>query len=186
MSKPHIIMFNVRATPLPTDPDGAENFYYALGVLMVAWGRLEGHFTLTLINLMRIAGVNSVSHQLPISWKSRAGLWRKAFAAIPFLAPIKKEAENLLDKIVDTAQDRHILIHAIWEEFKPGDPTKMDISTIKHKRSTDDGLELKRVTIELDMLKKIIVQINQHNRSLANISFYLSSNFPAPKDAQIL
>ena len=181
---PAVIKYNIRFTPLPTDPKGASEFYYSLGVLMVAWGRLEGHFTLTLLNLMRMAGATVVTHKLPISWKARCGIWRKAFKSIHELKPLEDKANQLLDKIIDTAQDRHILLHANWEDFHQNDPKRIDVISLKHEKSSQDGLQFQRITITLDMLKTITKNINAHNKQLYEISALVSSYSPAPKNAR--
>jgi hypothetical protein len=38
-------------TPSPSDPKDARDFYYVLGVFIVAWGRLENHFLHDIITI---------------------------------------------------------------------------------------------------------------------------------------
>ncbi|MEM4987541.1 hypothetical protein V8G57_09100 [Collimonas sp. H4R21] len=182
----HVIKFSVLKTPLPTDPPGANDFYHQLGILMVAWGRLEGHFTLTLLNLMRLAGAQEVSHKLPAQWESRKKLWERALKVIPSLAYLELDASKLLDEIIDTAQDRNLLVHGMWGEFQKDIPVKIEVASIKYQKSTPDGLLFGRHDITVDILKTITGRINDHNKLLHPISVVIASIESTPQDAQII
>jgi hypothetical protein len=53
---PWLFRIQLEHTPSLNDPKGSRDFYEALGVLVVAWGRLEGHF-LACVWPCRIAGL---------------------------------------------------------------------------------------------------------------------------------
>ena len=36
-----LLRITIEHTPSPTDPEGADEIYKALGIMIVAWGRLE-------------------------------------------------------------------------------------------------------------------------------------------------
>jgi hypothetical protein len=53
--KPSLLRIYPQTTPSPNDPPGADKFYWALGVAIVAWGRLEGNFLACLMMIIQIA-----------------------------------------------------------------------------------------------------------------------------------
>ena len=60
-------------TPDHTDPANVKDFYAALGMLSVSWGRLEGHATGNALTIMTLLGVA----KLPSKWPGRRDLWEK-------------------------------------------------------------------------------------------------------------
>lgn len=49
---PVLLRVTAHNTPHHTDPANAKEFYAALGMLTVAWGRLEGHVVGNLLTIM--------------------------------------------------------------------------------------------------------------------------------------
>ena len=77
---PDILPFPVaitpRQTPSPDDPVGANAFYEALGLALAACGRLEGHFTASLVMVLQIAffkHITPLETVLPPSGKTARG-----------------------------------------------------------------------------------------------------------------
>src|ERR1700682_3912862 len=101
--KPGMLRITVEHTPSPTDPEGADEFYKALGILIVAWGRLEGHFVVCLLMLLNLQGGKELGDQLPMPFDRRATVWRKAFETMPPLQPFRQIALTLLAEIKDVA-----------------------------------------------------------------------------------
>jgi hypothetical protein len=188
MNNPDPVVLHIRIedTPATNDPVGAAGFYRMLGMVSMAMGRLEGQFTLCLLMLMNLPGAEALGYILPISWKKRAEMWRRAFEGVPILQSRKDVALPLLAEIIDVMQDRHALAHAIWENFVPGPSLGVAAIRLKHKRGTTDGLESGRTTITLDMLSAILAKANILNRQLLPISQFLTSLRPAPPEAHRL
>jgi len=67
------------------DPPGAAKFYWALGVAMVARGRLENNFAACLTMVIQIAKDKHIGTKLPTNWERQASIWKDAFARIPSL-----------------------------------------------------------------------------------------------------
>lgn len=63
---PYVLTTFVEPAPSPSDPPDAPDVYRALGVAMVAWGRLEGHFTLTTIALLNLGPRKQ--KKFPMKW----------------------------------------------------------------------------------------------------------------------
>jgi hypothetical protein len=76
---PSLLRTYVEPAPTPTDPPGSGEFYAALGIAIVAWGRLEGHFTLTIVTILNIASHKRIGKKLPMKWERLVEVWRTAF-----------------------------------------------------------------------------------------------------------
>jgi hypothetical protein len=188
--KPGMLRITIEHTPSPTDPEGADEFYKALGILIVAWGRLEGHFVACLLMLLNLPGGEELSERLPMQLDERATVWRKAFETMAPLQPFKENALKLLAEIKDVASDRHIIVHALWEKFEPTEPLSIGTLTIKHKNKTKNGLETRRNTITIAMLKEVGEKANRLNLTLTPLSqfltWYRSELNPPPADIRII
>jgi hypothetical protein len=165
-----LLRLTIEHTPSPNDPKGADEFYRALGIFMVAWGRLEGQFVVCLLSLLNLPSAKGLGTKLPMSFDDRATVWRKAFEGIPLLLPLKQTAMILLQELKDLAEDRHTIIHALWEPFAPTEPPCIDIVTIKHKNKTSDGLETNRHTVTTAKITEIAQKADHLNIAMAPIS----------------
>ena len=167
-----LLRTTIEHTPSANDPKGADEFYRALGIFMVAWGRLEGQFVVCLISLLNLCGAQGLGlgTKLPISFDDRAVVWRKAFDGIPLLLPLKDAAMSFIQELKDLAKDRHTVVHALWEPFSPTEPPSIDIVTIKHQNKTRDGLETNRHTVTTAILTEIAQKADRLNIAMAPIS----------------
>jgi hypothetical protein len=77
--KPALHQIDFKITPSPDDPPNANEFYLALGVATIAWGRLEGHFLACLMTAIQIAKDKRLGMKLPTRWEKRAKVWKDAF-----------------------------------------------------------------------------------------------------------
>jgi hypothetical protein len=170
--KSGMLQITIEHTPSPNDPKGADQFYRALGIFIVAWGRLEGQFVVCLLSLLNLSGAQGLGlgTKLPMSFDDRAALWRKAFEGIPLLLPLKEAAMIFLQELKDLAEDRHTIVHALWEPFAPTEPPSVDIVTIKHKNKTKDGLETNRHTVTTAKLTEIAQKADRLNIAMAPLS----------------
>ena len=171
--EPFLLRIHVERTPSPNDPKGADDYYKAVGLLIVAWGRMEGHFVTCLLMLLAVSE-GRLGHQLPMNWKDRAAVWRKGFSTIEALRPFKEAALALLTEMEDVAQDRHAVSHALWERFRMDDPLAIDAVLIKAKSKTKNGLDIRRFPITLNDLVKVGERINKLNMMLLPLSRFLS------------
>jgi hypothetical protein len=103
-----LLRISAANTPDHTDPLSANEFYAALGMLSVAWGRLEGHATGNVLTIMTLLGVA----KLPSKWSDRRDLWDRGFSSVQGLQPHKDSAVALMNAIIDAARDRNYAAHA--------------------------------------------------------------------------
>lgn len=189
-SEQGLLRIAIEHTPSPTDPEGADEFYKALGILVVAWGRLEGHFVTCLLTLLNLPGGKELGERLPMQFDERATVWRKAFEKMVPLQPFRENALRLLEEIKDVASDRNAVVHALWEKFEPGEPLSIGILTIKHKNKTKNGLETRRNKVTTAMLREVGEKANRLNLTLIPLStfltWYRSEMNPPPADIRIV
>ena len=182
--RPAVINIQIEDTPSSSDPQNADEFYRALGIAVMALGRLEGHFNACLLTLMRLA-CGSLGYELRISWNQRAETWRKAFHTLPVVNFMKDIGEALVTEIVNAMQDCHILAHGMWERFATSPSPAVYIVTMKHQRGTKDGIVTQRGAVTIEMLTNIASTANTLNRRLIPISQYLQrARGPAPPNAR--
>ena len=188
---PFLLRINIEHTPSPRDPKGADEYYKALGILLVAWGRLEGHFVACLLTLLAMPEGKTLGEKnLPMKWDSRAAMWGKAFDTLPILQQFKEAASVLLKEIQEVALDRHAIVHALWEPFNPDDPPTIGIVSIKRKKGTTNGLDIQRASISRDMIKEIGEKANRLNLALIPLSQFLTryrtAQKPPPADIRTI
>ena len=185
-----LMRVRIEHTPSPTDPKGADEFYRTLGIFVVAWGRLEGQFVASLLNILNISGGEKLGAKLPMKQGDRIDLWRKAFTQIVLLVPMKQNALLLLDEMHDLAKDRDTLVHALWEPFAQTEPPSVDIVTIKHKNKTQNGLETNRHKVTIEKLREIVHTANRLNMAMAPVSHFLArlrfAQNPPPENVRII
>lgn len=185
-----MLRVTIHPTPSPDDPEGADEFYKALGILIVVWGRLEAHFVMCLLTLMNLPGGKEISERLPMQLEERSTLWRKAFETMEPLQSFKENALRLLEEIRDVASDRNAIAHAMWEQFEPGEPLTIGTLTIKHKNKTKNGLETRRNRITTAMVEEVAEKANHLNLAMIPLSQFLtwfrSELNPPPADIRIV
>jgi hypothetical protein len=88
-----LVRITAHNTPHHTDPAGAREFYAALGMLSVAWGRLEGHLAGNLLTMMNL--LTPPIDRLPFRWDERRRMWTQGFS-LPVLQSHKDRAVKFL------------------------------------------------------------------------------------------
>ena len=171
--KPALQRIHFKTAPSPDDPPDANEFYLALGVATVAWGRLEGHFVACLMMAMQIAKDKRLGMKLPTRWEKRAKVWKDAFELIPTLQPRQKDAIALLDGINDLAEVHNVMVHAIWDSFLPQTQLTIKIIGIKAKTRKPDSGEFRRTTISMEELAEFTGRANSLNLRLSPIHQFL-------------
>ena len=79
--EPIVVSIPAHHTPHPSDPPDAHEFYAALGMLSVAWGRLEGHVNGNLLTIVKLPQI-APPHKMPTKWDERRKLWERAFSEV--------------------------------------------------------------------------------------------------------
>jgi len=188
--KPGMLRICVEHTPSPFDPKGADEYYKEVGLLVVAWGRLEGHFVVCLLTLLTMTEGHDLGEQLPMDWKKRAAIWRKAFETFTVLRPFKEAALELVTRIEAVALERHAVVHSLWERFRPEEPPTIDCVMIKAKNKTKNTLEIGRFPVTQSSLKEAREKINKLNMDLLPLSNFLTRyrivQKPPPSDIRTI
>jgi len=170
-------------TPHHADPPNAGEFYAALGMLSVAWGRLEGHVIgnlLTIMSLLREAP----RRPPPLQWEDRLEWWEKGFSSVPSLQPQRERAVVLLKSIIEAASiDRNFAAHAVWEEFVPdADEPTITARSVKAKKGCPNTIEVDDRRITLSMVNRALVECNQLNFEMGEFTRLLSLSMPPPEN----
>ncbi len=189
MSSSYILVIPSENTPSHNDPYGAEVYYEAIGLLVVAWGRFESHFLVTCINILSLPEATAIDDMLrnkwlPDAWVERAHYWRAAFSFLPSLQAYSEEANQLIDELLKTISECEGLGRGLWRDFSSLDPLTMDIITISQ---ADTGvIHMKNVSVSIDRLASALETVNKLNDKLRSISMYVCGLRTPPRDAQIL
>jgi hypothetical protein len=184
--KPGLLRISPQQTPSPNDPRGAPKFYLALGIAVVAWGRLEGLFLANLMMVIQIAKDKRIVPKLPMKLKKQKSTWNNAFST-PALSPHKKIAAKILAEFDDLSGDRNLIAHSLWERFLMHPPIGIEVLKMKAVEGTDNQVEFFRTTVNLDWLATFTVRVNQLNIDLAHLSAAISplQGPPRPLDIRI-
>jgi len=166
-------------TPHHTDPADAHEFYAALGMLTVAWGRLEGHVIGNLLTLTNLPEMASASKAPPFQWDARLKMWTQAFSLVPALQPHLGRAELLMQSIIEEVADRNFVSHAAWDEFVPG-ATEPSIDARNIKRNGNSLIDVGDVRVTLTMLKKILAAANRLNLEMTEFTVLINWLRPTP------
>jgi hypothetical protein len=172
--EPGLLPICVEQTPSPDDPGDADNYYRTLGVLMVAWGRLEGHFTFCLYTLLNFPKGSILGVNVKWMFKVKVGNWRKAFEQFEELQSLKGDALSLAKDIQTAANERNDIVHCLWQRFTCTDPLAIEVLTIKNMEEPKNGMWITRKPISIDELKELCDRINILNTRLLSFSQYLT------------
>lgn len=84
------------------------------------------------------------------------------------------------------ADDRNRIVHGLWEGFNVGPPLNATTVSIKHKKGTQDCIELRRSIIALDQIIAVAQKASRLNIELHGLSAILSAERgPPPSDIPI-
>jgi hypothetical protein len=187
--QPIFIQITAHETPCLTDPPNADEFYAALGMLAMAWGRLEGH---VIGNLLDITNFNEMQPKprLPKVWEKRQDLWTRAFTEVEALRPHRERALALMGRIVEAADgDRNFTAHAIWGEFVKDAPELTIPARIVHpKRGSPNTISVTNPPepITLSRLREALARANQLNIEMGEFTGILRSFQPPREGARML
>ena len=145
---------------------GSPRFF---GIAVVAWGRLEGHFTHLIILILNIGRHKRIGKKLPMKWERLMEVWRLAFENVPELTTWKAQADVFISDMDKLAEDRNRIVHGMWELFRPGPSLAMDVTKIRAQSGTEDGLLHGRAFFTPEWLHDFSRRANRLNRDLLTI-----------------
>jgi hypothetical protein len=170
-------LFRVQSehTPSLNDPKGSRDFYEALGVLVVAWGRLEGHFLACVLAILATPATQALGTKFPRVWDERKWIWSEAFRLSTSLQPYKAEADAFLLELEQVQDDRNMLIHGLWEPFRHTDPVSADLIVLRRAKGTSNGVSHWRGTISTIAILEVAREADRLNIALQKLSGILSA-----------
>jgi len=181
-----ILTITAHSTPDNSDPPDAHKFYEALGMLSVAWGRLEGHAVGNVLTLLNVLGRGCEKFAL-FPWDELLKLWNEGFSSVPLLKVHETRATAFIQSVKDAATDRNFAAHAIWEEFDPHAPEPtMTARWIKKKRGISGMIEVDDRRITLSMVTSALAESNRLNLEMAEYSQLISRLITPPNGARRL
>jgi hypothetical protein len=135
---------------------------------VVAWGRLEGQFTLITITLLNLGPRKP--KKFPMKWEGQVAVWREALAAVPELAGLRGPAEQFLSKMGALAEARHLIVHSNWGLFRRESPAAIDAIKVRAQPKMEDGLLHGRTIFTAANLGEFSERANRLNLELMKIS----------------
>jgi len=167
-------------TPNHTDPPDAHTFYAALGMLSVAWGRLEGHATFNVITIINLLGRGHGKITL-FPWDQLIELWNEGFSTLPPLKAHEPRATAFIQSVKEEADDRNFAAHAIWGEFDPHAPEPtMTARWIKKKQGSLGMIEVDDRRITLSMVNTALAECNRLNSEMSDFTKLITPLRPLP------
>ena len=176
------LRFTAHETPHHADPPNAGEFYAALGMLSVAWGRLQGHVIGNLLTIMSLLG-EAPRRPPPLQWEDRLKWWKKVFPQCRAYNR-KERAVVFLKSIIEAAsEDRNFAAHAVWEEFVPdADEPTITARSVKAKKGCPNTIEVDDRRITLSMVNRALVECNRLNFEMGEFTRLLSLSKPPPEN----
>jgi hypothetical protein len=174
-------------TPNYSDPPDAHKFYAALGMLSVAWGRLEGHASGNVLTIMTLMGRPQKRVSL-FPWDALIKVWNEGFSSLPNLKAREATAAAFIESVKTAAEDRNFAAHAIWQEFESNavEPT-MTARWLREKKSPGSiEVEVDDRRITLSMVNAALAECNRLNLDMVEFTKLISAQRPPLDHAQRL
>jgi hypothetical protein len=102
-----------------------------------------------------------------MKWEPQRALWEMAYEVIPEIGPLRPKASTFIGEMGELAKCRNMMIHGLWGLlFGPGELLQINLTTIKSKAGTADGLLAGRGLISIDWLHNFSGAANRLNFEL--------------------
>jgi hypothetical protein len=160
------------AVPSPLDPPNARKFYQALGMAIIAWGRLEGNLNALFVSVLNIT-TNPEVNKFYLKRDRLAEAWNLAFETTPSLMEQKDLARSIVEDMEFLSAHRDQYIHGLWQHFVSATPPTMRTAKLKPRSQTPKGLLLSESDVSLDNIQAFIDQMNRLNISLKSLAEFL-------------
>jgi len=168
-----LLQLHLEITPSPNDPKDASEFYRALGIAVVAVGRLENHFLACIVNILGMPETAHLARKFPVPFSERVKIWNRAFEESEGLAPLVNDADQFIADLVDASDDRNLIAHGQWGAFDAGPPLKIHVTMLERKRSVEYGLNVRSGDLTLAQVQEISQRASMMNMQLMPISMFI-------------
>jgi hypothetical protein len=172
-----LLRITAHNTPNYSDPPDAHRFYAALGMLSVAWSRLEGHANGNVLTIMTLLG-HPPNKAFLFPWDARIKVWKDGFSSLPNLKAHEDRAVAFMQLVKTEAEDRNFAAHAIWQEFESNavEPTMTARWIREDKKSS--GIEVDDRRITLSMVHEALAECNRLNLEMAEFTKLIAALIP--------
>lgn len=117
------IRISLQSAPFVDDPEGADIYYAALGRALTLWARFEAQFDCLILLMCMLPETATIRpNPMPVPLRQKLTLFKKFLKNVPLFDGIRSEGLKLVPDILDSASDRHILVHGHWYGFVENDP----------------------------------------------------------------
>lgn len=175
-----LLRITAHNTPNYSDPPDAHRFYAAIGMLSVAWGRLEGQAIGNVLTMINLLGRGHEKIML-FPWDRRIELWNEGFSSLPALKAHETRAAAFMQSIKDAAADRNFAAHAIWGEFDPHAPEPtVTARSIKTRPGPLGMIDVDDRRITLAMVNAALAECNRLNLEMTDFTKLITPLRPPP------
>ncbi len=174
------LRLHIDLTPSPTDPKGAAHFYEALGLAVVAIGRLENHFLDAVINILGLPETAHLAKRFPMTFSERKRIWERAFAGSIALRAMQVTAKDFIRQLDDFSEDRTVIARSQWGPFAIDEPLRIVVTLPRHKDGSRYGLDIRQGEILLSQVLSILDRANDLTASLLPISRFIEDEITPP------
>jgi hypothetical protein len=180
--QPIVIRYQLEHTPSPNDPEDAPRFYQALGIFVMAWGRLEAHFLACILDMIQTPRLQ-LSQKFPHN-SDYIKIWDDAFTKLP-LRDHQTEALEFSIRLSLLGDKRSKIIHGHWEPFNrpPVSVLSADVVTLRRKSKTE--FKIHRFSVNTDFLLDLAREASEMNMQLYKFKQIVSAvRGPRPSSAR--
>lgn len=144
-----IALIQQQTMPFVDDPKYANNFYNAMGRMVLMWGRLEKTLDDLLVYSITIAKAHGESRDMCVPLGRRLKLLTSIYNSCPDLKTFSARATSLAEEIKKNGKNRHFIVHASWTGFNDGDPPTLAMKNLHHDSSS---FAIRGFTVKIDDL----------------------------------
>jgi hypothetical protein len=148
------LIIQAQTTPFQDDPPYADDFYMAVGRVVLLWGKLEQNLDFLVVTAINVEARNSKRRLFKVPLGPKLELFRSIYSDCKELRPLKAEAHVLAKAIEDLGEQRHLIVHSNWLGFDDGPPQKLRMRHVGHRKGM---ITISNVNPSMDDLSRLSV-----------------------------
>jgi hypothetical protein len=111
----------LRGGALGESIEGLSDLYRAIGAIVTLWSMIEQSLDACVALIYHSPGGAALHTGLPRNTKRKAELVKDGLKKLPHLAPYRDPGLALVQRVMDTKDDRHSLVHSVLTSLQPVD-----------------------------------------------------------------
>jgi hypothetical protein len=92
---------------------GLPKLYHAIGVIVTQWSFVEQSLDSCVALIYHAPGGDKLDDQIPASTLRKTDLIKRGLKKLPHLAPYRDDGLALIQRVMDTKDQRHQLVHSV-------------------------------------------------------------------------